>query len=181
MVSVSFMAHRQDRHISTQDSGKWKGLAGIERPGDSQKMCSHPCRLRYLLSLIAGKTMSPAKAPPRSRRNFLELAALSIGALGMGSSAGAASGARQHFDRHRSHRSGSLLGSCPLGGRGTEPGPRPTRHPPPPLELAPASASVGPLYRSRRTYRALGVRRVAAGCSVPAGFTGKPGHRAGEI
>jgi hypothetical protein len=38
--------------------------------------------------------MSSAKATPRSRRNFLELAALSLGALGLGSSAGAASGAR---------------------------------------------------------------------------------------
>jgi hypothetical protein len=38
--------------------------------------------------------MSPAKASPLSRRNFLELAALSMGALGMGSSASAASGAR---------------------------------------------------------------------------------------
>ncbi len=54
-------------------------------------MCSHPGASGIF---IAGQPMSPAKAPPLSRRNFLELAALSMGALGMGSSASAAAGAR---------------------------------------------------------------------------------------
>src|ERR1700683_3704654 len=87
MVSVSFMAHRQDRHLSTQSA--------------SRKCVHTPARPVSLSSLdhrrqkIAGKTMPSAKATPRSRRNFLELAALSIGALGLGASAGAASGARR--------------------------------------------------------------------------------------